>query len=263
MNEESRYLAKRLADLSRQAASKGIVTFSDFLTAGELMILEQNKDRLDTGYRTYGGYEYAERQMAAFLPDAHFYAKNDAISDESLPDYPIRRIRVMPLHQKFAEKLTHRDLLGALMSLGFERAKLGDIIIDDSAEPPMMLFFAREEIVPYILENLASVRHTSVSLSVEEGSADYRPKVEEASAVAASNRLDAVVAAICKQSRSATLGMIKDGKISVNGIECLHNTYYCKPSDLISIRGFGKARFIGEAGATRKDRMRFKYEIFI
>ena len=72
-------------------------------------------------YKTYGGYDLSERQMAVFLPDALYYEY----------EYPIQTIEVSPLNKKFSEDLTHRDYLGALMNLGIERCKIGDIIAED------------------------------------------------------------------------------------------------------------------------------------
>ena len=249
MNEEATYIAKRFADLSKQANRKGIVTFSDFLAVNEQLILQQNREKLESEYRMSGGYEYAERQMVAFIPDALFYKW----------DYPMQCIRIRPAYPKFAEKLTHRDVLGALMSLGIERSKIGDLIVNDTE----MLFFAKEEIVPYIVDHLTSVRHTVVTLEVMSASqVDYQPHFIEKEAIVTSNRLDAVIAAICNMSRSASLRMIQEGKIFVNGTESLHNTYYCKQGDLISIRGFGKVRFGETLGVTKKERIRFSYQIF-
>lgn len=249
MNEEMIYISKRFVDLSKQANRKGIVMFSDFLSINEQLILQQNKDRLESEYQMSGGYEYAERQMVAFIPDALFYEW----------DYPMQCIRIRPAYPRFAEKLTHRDVLGALMSLGIERSKIGDLIVNDSD----MFFFAKEEIAPYIVEQLTSVRHTVVTLEAEPDShIDYVPQFEEKEAIVTSNRLDAVIAAICNLSRSASLRMIQEGKIFVNGAESLHNTYYCKQGDVLSIRGFGKVRFGETLGVTKKDRIRFSYQIF-
>ena len=249
MNEEATYFAKRCIDLSKQANRKGIVTFSDFLTVNEQLILQQNKEKLESEYQMSGGYEYAERQMVAFIPDALFYEW----------DYPMQYIHIQPAYPKFAEKLSHRDVLGALMSLGIERSKIGDLIVNES----QMFFFAKEEIVPYILEQLTSVRRTVVTLQAESfRSIDYMPRFEEKEAIITSNRLDAVIAAICNSSRSASLRMIQEGKIYVNGAECLHNTYYCKQGDLLSIRGFGKVRFGEILGVTKKERIRFSYQLF-
>lgn len=249
MNEDVTYIVKRLMDLSRQAQRKGIVTFSDFLTVSEQLILQKNREGLESEYRMSGGYEYAERQMIAFIPDALFYEW----------DYPMQCVRIRPAYPKFAEKLTHRDVLGALMSLGIERSKIGDLIVSETE----MFFFAKEEIVSYIMEQLTSVRHTVVTLETGDGShIDYEPKFIHKEAVVTSNRLDAVIAAICNISRSAALRMIQEGKIFVNGAESLHNTYYCKQGDLLSIRGFGKVCFGETLGVTKKNRIRFSYRIF-
>ena len=249
MNEEAIYIAKRFVDLSKQANRKGVVTFSDFLTINEQLILQHNKEKLESEYQMSGGYEYAERQMVAFIPDALFYEW----------DYPMKCVRIRPAYPKFAEALTHRDVLGALMSLGIDRSKIGDLIVNEAN----MFFFAKTEIIPYILEQLTSIRHTVVTLEPEtDSSIDYIPHFEEKEAIITSNRLDAVIAVICKMSRSASLRMIQEGKIFVNGAECLHNTYYCKQGDLLSIRGFGKVRFGETLGVTKKDRIRFSYQLF-
>ena len=72
----------------------------------------------------YGGYELAERQMVAFLPDALYYDYG----------YPMQALKICPVNKRFAEDLTHRDYLGAIMNLGTSRTKIGDIIqTDDGA----------------------------------------------------------------------------------------------------------------------------------
>ena len=60
------------------------------------------------------------------LPDAlsYDYGENEEML---LSMYPIRCIRISPLSKKFSETLTHRDYLGALIHLGIERSRLGDI----------------------------------------------------------------------------------------------------------------------------------------
>lgn len=61
-----------------------------------------------------GGYEQAERQMVAFIPDALCYEWS----------YPFVCIHAVPQYPKYAEKLTHRDVLGALMHLGLDRSNM-------------------------------------------------------------------------------------------------------------------------------------------
>ena len=101
MNKEEQMLQKRLLELSSIAYQRDIVTFSDFLNLNELHILQSiPKNELSTRYELFGGYEYAERQMVAFLPDALCYEY----------EYPIDVLRVSAVHRKYAESLTHRDL---------------------------------------------------------------------------------------------------------------------------------------------------------
>lgn len=249
MNDELLYTGKRFLDLSRQANRKGIALFSDFLSLSEQAVLANSRSKLETRYELSGGYGYAERQMAAFVPEALFCDL----------EYPFQCVRLTPSYPKFAEKLTHRDVLGALMSLGIERSRLGDLIVDEEN----LLFFAEKCIVPYLMDNLTMVRRTAVTLTVlDDAHISYEPHFEEREAIVTSNRLDAVIAAICKTSRSVSLKLITDGKIFVNGAECLHNTYYCKQDDILSIRGFGKVRFGEILGTTKKDRLKFSYKIY-
>ena len=162
MNKEETLLQKRLIELSRTAYIRGIVTFSDFLNLNELNILHTTpKHQFQSQYVTYGGYGLSERQMVAFLPDALYafpdwdgFGGDSARQCKDALQYPIRILRIGPQNQKFCEELTHRDYLGAVMNLGIERCKLGDIMVDG----PQALLFAREEMADYIMENLTRIR---------------------------------------------------------------------------------------------------------
>lgn len=112
MNEQE-LCRKRLLDLSRQADRKGIVLFSDFLNLNEQNIFHSLQKELYTTAELSGGYEQAERQMVAFIPDALCYEWS----------YPFVCIHAVPQYPKYAEKLTHRDVLGALMHLGLNGVK--------------------------------------------------------------------------------------------------------------------------------------------
>ena len=92
MNEQE-LCKKRLMDLSRQADNKGIVTFSDFLNLNELNIYHTIKKTLYTKTEVFGGYDSAERQMVAFIPDALYYEGEDLFSWWKPP---IRCIHITP-----------------------------------------------------------------------------------------------------------------------------------------------------------------------
>ena len=98
-HQDELLLKKRFIDLSRSANRKNIVTFSNFLNLNELNLFHQVKADMETACQLSGGYENAERQMIAFIPDALYYDW----------DFPIVCLHFTPAYPKYAEELTHRD----------------------------------------------------------------------------------------------------------------------------------------------------------
>lgn len=249
MNEQE-LCKKRLMDLSKQADIKGIVTFSDFLNLNELNIYHTVKNTFYTKTEVFGGYDSSERQMVAFIPDALCYEW----------DYPIKCIHIVPKYPKFAEKLTHRDVLGALMNLGIERNRLGDILCLDND----YYVFCDELIFPFILDELQKVRHTLVDLSEE---LDYRHlqaniQLEEQYDMIASNRIDCIIAKALHLSRSEAAEFLSSERVFING-QCITNcNKSCEDGAIISVRG--KSRFIFEScnSISKKGKLRVKFSFY-
>ena len=82
-------------------------------------------------YRFYGGYEDSERKVLGL----YFY--------DEIEDFPVTALEIT---FRKADKLTHRDFLGALMSLGIERDTVGDILVEDGR----CVVFVKSEISSYI-----------------------------------------------------------------------------------------------------------------
>ncbi len=242
MNKEELLLQKRLVELSRIAYAREIVTFSEFLNLNELNILHTTpKNMLLSQYKTYGGYGLSERQMAAFLPDALYYDYQ----------YPIQIIEISPVNRKFAEELSHRDYLGAVMNLGIERCKLGDILIEDGKA----ILFAKEELAGYIMEHLTRIRHTTVKTSILPAFEDsYEPRYEELKGTVASVRLDTVLSLAYPLSRSKVTGLIEGARVFVNGKLVTSNGYRLKEGDILSVRKMGRIGYNGILSETKKGR---------
>lgn len=249
MNEQD-LCQKRLIDLSKQADIKGIVLFSDFLNLNELNIYHTIKNTLYTQTEVFGGYDSAERQMVAFIPDALCYKW----------DYPMKCIHITPKYPKFAEKLTHRDILGALMHLGIERNRLGDILCLDDA----YYVFCDENIFPFIMDELQKIRHTIVDLSEE---CDYQHlqaniQLEEQFDMIASNRIDCIIAKALHLSRSEAAEYLASEKVFIDG-KCITNcNKACDDGAIISVRG--KSRFIFEScnSISKKGKLRVKFSFY-
>ena len=249
MNEQE-LCKKRLIDLSKQADFKGIVTFSDFLNLNEQNIYHTASKELYTKTEIFGGYDGAERQMIAFIPDALCYEW----------DYPIKCIHIVPKYPKFAEKLTHRDVLGALMNLGIERSRLGDILcLEDD-----YYVFCDVDILPFIMLELNKIRHTMVDLTEETEYQHLQANIqfEERFDMIASNRIDCIIAKAFHLSRSESAQLLASEKVFING-KCIMNcNQSCENGAIVSVRG--KARFVFENCNTtsKKGKLRVKFSFY-
>lgn len=242
MKKEELMLQKRLIELSKLSYQRGIVTYSDFLNLNELNILHtMPKNELYTNYEVFGGYDFSERQMVAFLPDALCY---DYF-------YPISVLKISPLQKKFAESLSHRDYLGAILNLGIERSKIGDILVQESSA----VLFIHQSLETFVQEELSRVRHTSVTVEPEPlHNFSYTPKVEEKKGTVSSLRLDSLMALAFSSSRTKLVSYIENGKVFVNGKLITSNGYQIREEDIISVRGLGKFQYKQTLSQTKKGR---------
>lgn len=251
MQKEEIMLQKRLIELSKIAYQRGIVTFSDFLNLNELNILHTiPKTELHSSYVTFGGYDYSERQMVAFLPDALCYEYV----------YPISILKISPLQKKFADKLSHRDYLGSILNLGIERCKIGDILVEDD----YAILFIHQSLELFMLDELRRIKHTSVMTTIEDfQDFQYVPKTKEIKGTVSSVRLDSLLALAFASSRSKLVAYIEGGKVFVNGKLITSNGYQIKEQDIVSVRGLGRFRFDEVMSQTKKGRYYVTIQLYV
>lgn len=251
MKKEELMLQKRLIELSKLAYQRGIVTYSDFLNLNELNILHtMPKNELYTNYKVFGGYDFSERQMVAFLPDALCYEYF----------YPISVLKISPLQKKFAESLSHRDYLGAILNLGIERSKIGDILVQDNSA----ILFIHQSLETFVQEELRRIKHTSVMAEPENfAEISYKPKTEEKKGTVSSLRLDSLMALAFSSSRTKLVSYIENGKVFVNGKLITSNGYQIKEEDIISVRGLGRFQFKETLSQTKKGRYFVTIDMYI
>ena len=115
---------KKLLELASRANGSGRCTFTPFLGLAEQNILRCAEKELSGVIRTeFGGADGCERIMVRF---------GDPEDCGCACPFPIRCIRAIPRSKKFAEQLTHRDILGSLMALGIDRNRTGDIAVREN-----------------------------------------------------------------------------------------------------------------------------------
>ncbi len=234
--------AAHLRDLSEKADRTGRFTFTDFLNLDEQNTLNSMKREL-VCYSLFGGTEGCERLMARF---------GDA--DEMGYDvgFPIACILISPLQQKFADELTHRDILGALMHLGIERSCLGDIVLKDN----VAWLFALERIAPYLCENLSTVKHTSVSCEITDALPEGALfRTESVNINVNSLRADCVIAAAYRLSRGNAEKLFAAQKVFVDGRMIPSGSFLLKPGNIVSVRGSGRFICRDVVNTTKKGRL--------
>jgi RNA-binding protein YlmH len=253
LDKDEQLLRRRLLDLANTAYNRGICIFSDFLNLNEQNIFLSLKNELPRiKYFTYGGFQDAERKILCFCG-------NDQINSIDGIKFPVACIKVMPLNQRFSDNLNHRDFLGAVLNLGLDRSKVGDILIDANEG----YLFAHNTISPFILDQLIKVKHTMVSTSqIDQQDFHYEPKYTEVVGTVSSVRLDSILAVAFHSSRSSLSGLIEGGKVFVNSKEVLSNSYLLKENDVVSVRGLGKFLYIGTSYQTKKGRLSVKILLY-
>ncbi len=247
MADELQIFKNRIKELAERSKNRGIYFYSDFLNLYEQTILFET---IKYGYTLQGGYEDAERKVACFGDE------NDLCYP---PEPPISIICIEPLSTKFSDTLTHRDFLGSLIGLGIKRETLGDIIIKDNVG----YLFCLESISKFIIDNLTKVKHTSVSCSMcTELPQNILPEPTEKMIITSSFRLDAAISAVYNISRSNSSSLVDAEKVFINGKLTTSSSKTIEIGDTISVRGYGRFRYIAFLGNTKKDRTRILCEIY-
>lgn len=246
------FLRKRFVDLANQSYRNNIYTFTGFLSPSEQDDFYRTISQIgQVEYAWSGGMEGCERQMLRFgSPELLGYEEA----------FPIRCVEIKPTALKFADKLSHRDFLGALMNLGIERSMLGDIFIREKTG----YVFCHEKVADYILANVDRVRHTSVKCRcLQEIPEELKPEMREERLIVSSERLDGIVAKLFHLSRSQSLLLFREKKVFVNGRCTENNSGVCVQGDVVSVRGFGKFIYGGSVYETKKGNLSITVQRYI
>ncbi len=240
---------KRLREMAERSWNRGIPCYTDFLDLSEQTVLKRIRPGLSQPeILLYGGAEGCERVMAGF-----------GIPEGETARFPIACLRITPDGMRFAPEMNHRDVLGALMSLGFERSLLGDIILRETEA----WIFCAERIASFIEENLLSVRKTSVRCERTGRLPDvslYRTR--RLVIQVASQRMDALVAHGFHLSRGEAQSLFPAGKVFLDGAACPRPDAEPRDGQIVSVRGLGRFRFQGAEGQSKKGKWNTVIEIY-
>ena len=243
MTKEEQFLISHAHDKCNECMNKNMITATGFLDMHQQTILSNEK--FSNRYEFYGGYEDAERKILCFIPDYLDRAEGLSVLKATHSGY---------------KKLTHRDFLGSLMSLGIKRENIGDIIVSENQAQIII----KDEIGEFLLTNLASAGRASLSLEMlpitELKIAES--EIKEVSKTVASLRLDSVVASLFNISRTLSCEFISAGKVFLNSREALKPDKAICEGDKITLRTKGKAVITSASGTSKKGRIIVKANLY-
>jgi RNA-binding protein YlmH len=233
---------RHLLDICRRSEKTGTWQYSAFLSPAEQDEWLRSPESAGYAFFLTGGYEAAERKLLA--------AGTETEAGPAEP--PVSVVAVRPKSEKYAEELTHRDYLGAILGLGIERSLIGDILVQGKRA----WFFCLASAAEMLASSLTQVRRTTVEAQVTGTDVpELQPRYAPQRLNVASERLDAVTAAFTGLSRGQADKLFGAEKVFVNGRTVTDRSARLKEGDILSVRGFGKAVYDGIEHETRKNRL--------
>ena len=235
-------LAARLIDLADSVAKGRPYAVSEFVSPGAVQIGETIQAHVPSlVLKTFGGYEGAERVKLAFVSSDF----------EGTVDFAMTACRVS--WDSRYRLLSHRDVLGSLMSLGIGRERFGDIIMVDNGT----VILADTTLLQYLKQNFTKIAMVTVTVD-EMPLSDIAPKqekVKEIKTTVASLRLDAIASSGFGISRTKVAEAIKGERVEVNWQPAKGPDQEVGAGDIISLRGKGRMELAEITGTSRKGRI--------
>lgn len=241
--DESSYIRERVEDHLENNYDAYFTPFLDRRTQAEL---EGILRRSGEPYQWIGGVPDAERRLLMIHPD---YLPADEID-----------IPVGAFHADISFEAEHRKILGTLMSLGIKRENLGDIQIGEDFIQVVALSRMRE----YLLMQFTRLQGHLIKgewLDYDQIRQIER-KFRRELIISTSERLDSLIAAMFRTSRSEAQEVIRRGDVQVNWMECKKVDQKVSEGDVLSLRRSGKAKIHAFAGQTKKERLKIEVDFY-
>lgn len=225
---------------------KDISIFSNIFCSPNIWSFFQNNYvNSDFVVETNGVFNEADRRIIAF-------------NNKYNMEYPIHILEIKN-KSNFGE-LKHKDYLGAILALGIERNKIGDILVKDrKAYVPII-----DDISKYIINNLTHIGKSPVEIKLLLNSTNLPSfDFEELTINVSKLRLDSIISKITNISRTKAIQLIDTGKVLVNYTKAKDKSQEVWKGTKLTIRGNGKYILGDIIGETRSGKKRVLIKKYI
>lgn len=233
-NIEDKLLIAKLQDKIKTCKNRNKIVNTEFLNMHQKQILQIKLNELKTeNYIFYGGFAEAESKILIIYPEK----LNKEIVLNSINS--IINVLKIVLPNELVGKYEHRDYLSAVMKLGLERERIGDILVYDN-EAYIIVLKENAEYIKNSLQELTRFKKSKIDIIEIEKIKSKAPNLMPIEIHTNSNRLDSIVAEIARTSRSKAEELIKNEKVSINCQYEYKLSKQVKIGDILIIRGSGK-----------------------
>ena len=239
-------MQQHLDELCERAAGRRQPLFSRFLNLSEQKEAEIAARKAQAEYLLYGGAEDCERRMLGV-----------GIEAPTPEDFPITCLKVTRRSEHYGEALEHRAVLGTIMGTGIERELVGDIVLLNGAA----YVFCVSAMADMLCAALTRVGRTDTDCEITSPPTAALRKLTPVKIQAASPRVDAIAAHLYRLSRGDMLELIRQGKVQVDDAPVTKPDQLLKPGQVLSVRGYGRSRFEGEVGISKKGKPYFELSV--
>lgn len=246
-DKEASSLKARIEDAVRLSGIRRRPCYIGFLDDGERAEAEtilRGGVYASYGWRFYGGYEEAERVMLGLSADG------------KPPEPEMFPLTALLFRYRREASITHRDVLGSLLSCGVRRDKLGDILCGREDMAGRSVVFADVGLAAFLTDQVDRIGGEGVKTERDyTGPLPASRQYREVTDTVPSPRLDAVVHVMVRSSRESAARLIESGQVEKNHRPCLSVSETVREGDVLSIRGKGRFLVDRIGPPTKKGRL--------
>ncbi len=249
-DDETKNTVKKIADKALQVSKNYVPVVTEFTNPYVAELCSPIIRNFDVKFELFPSSEHCERKVFILYPDY--------LEEINKDDY-ITTIRIRN-RSKF-KKLSHKDYLGSIMSLGIDRNKTGDIFVyEDFAD-----VVVNSDIADYIIYNIDLIGHNKIETEKIKLEDTLFKEQEHVilNITSSSMRLDGIVKHLANKSREEAANMVRGGFVKVNFREEDKTSQEVKDGDMISISKFGRFKISKLSGVTKSGKYKIEVKHYV
>ncbi|KXT79291.1 YlmH family RNA-binding protein [Streptococcus sp. DD13] len=249
-SSEEREFVEKGMDLCRQVQESYTYRLTPFLNPRQRAILQDLANHY--ALQLFSSEMLLETEYARVLLAPDYYVLDTA-------DFEIAFLNL--LYPTKFYRLTHAQIMGTLLHhLGVKREVLGDILVDDTD----ILVCLDRKFLPLVKEQVQKIARVPVQWrEVEEVNWEKKQgrQGELLSLLFPSLRLDNLIAVTFRLPRSTAVKLIQSGRVKCNYSTLQQPSAMVGIGQLISVRGYGRIRLIGQNGLSKRGKLKVDLEV--